>query len=57
MDEEQARRIAEKLFTTSSGVEAAKLIQADAAGGPIDELDLDTVERIISEALGAPEDE
>lgn len=51
MTEEQARKIAEKLFTASSGVRASKLIQADEHGGPIDELDLETVVKLIEEAL------
>jgi len=51
MTEEQAKAIAEKLFTTSSGLEATKLIQADENSGPIDELDIDTVIKLIEEAL------
>src|SRR5215475_10411113 len=50
MTEQEARQIAEKLFTTSSGIKAEKLIQADSGGGPIDELDIETVVKIIEEA-------
>ncbi|MBO0719212.1 MAG: hypothetical protein J2P41_00185 [Blastocatellia bacterium] len=55
MSEDEAKQIAEKIFTTSSGIRAAKLLQADPVGGVIDELDLDTVAELIRE--GAPEDE
>ena len=47
MTADEAKQIAERLFTTSSGVRAAKLIQADDKGGPIDELDFDTVVSVI----------
>lgn len=55
MSEEQAKEITERLFTTSSGLTAAKLIQADEDGGPIDELDFETVQKIL-EACEADED-
>jgi hypothetical protein len=49
MTEEQAREITERLFTTSSGIQAAKLAQMDEGGGVIDELDFETVARLIEE--------
>jgi hypothetical protein len=45
----EAREIAEKLFTTTSGARADKLIQADAQGATIDELDYDTVVKLIED--------
>jgi hypothetical protein len=52
MSEDTAREIAERLFTTSSGVRAEKIIQADSNSAPIDELDFETVVRLIEETLG-----
>jgi predicted chitinase len=54
MSEDEARQIAEKLFTTSSGVEAARLGQLDESNAIIDELDIDTVVKLIEEAIPAP---
>jgi len=48
MTSDEAKQIAERLFTASSGARAAKLIQADESGAAIDDLDFDTVVAVIA---------